>query len=214
MDNAKNRVKQIRLSRGFSIDDVAQGIDVSGSHYRKLENGDRRLNIEHLFKLADFFNVSIDYLTGKDDREEIFPNIISIEGNSIAMLPVIGDIAAGTPMMAIPENDEYMLFDTKLCNINGHALDEYFYLRIKGDSMEPTISDGDIALVRRQTVVENGEVAVVLCNRENATCKRVTLTESSNIILSSDNKNYAPMVYNVDDCLIIGKVIGHYGGIR
>lgn len=79
--------------------------------------------------------------------------------------------------------------------------------------MEPTISNGDVALVRKQSVVENGEVAAVLCDGERATCKRVTITKD-NIILNSDNKKYAPMVQETDNCIIIGKVIGHYGAVR
>ena len=214
MDNARNRIKQIRISKGLSVDAVAEGISMTGSYLRKLENGQRRLNIEHLFNLAQYFNVSLDYLTGKDDRTEIFPDqIINVDGSTIVMLPVIGEIAAGIPMTAIPENGEYMPFDTNLCNISGHSLSEYFYLRVKGDSMEPAISNGDIVLVKRQSVVENGEVAVVLCNEESATCKRITIARES-LILNSDNKSYAPMVYDSDDCLIIGKVIGRYGVVK
>jgi len=215
MDNARNRIKQLRISRGLRVDDVASGVSLTGSYLRKLENGNRRLNIEHLFALAAYFNVSLDYLTGKDDRLEIFPEgrLMSIDGNTIAMLPVYGEIAAGIPMTAIPEDGEYAPFDTKLCSINGHALSEYFYLRVKGDSMEPTILNGDIVTVRRQSVVENGEVAVILCNSENATCKRITIAKGS-VILNSDNKIYNPMVYDADDCLIIGKVVGRYGAVR
>lgn len=133
--------------------------------------------------MAKNINVSIDYLLNLDDREEIFPNegsVIPVDGSYITMLPIIGDISAGIPITAIPESGEYMPFDTNLCSINGHRLEEYFYFRIKGNSMEPTIMDGDVVLVHKQPTVENGQVGIILCDdMENATCKRVTIAGAS-----------------------------------
>ena len=212
-----NKLKHLRTSKNLNVEEVAEGSGVGESYLRKLENGDRRLNIETMLKLANFYKVSLDYLCGKDTREEIFPeyeHIVDVEGMGITSLPIIGDIAAGIPMTAIPESGEYMPFDTALCRINGHNLDEYFYFRIKGDSMEPTINDKDVVLVHRQPVVENGQVAVVLCDDfENATCKRVTVA-GENLILNSDNRDYAPQVHECDRCMIIGKVIGRYGVVK
>jgi len=130
------------------------------------------------------------------------------------MLPIIGDIAAGIPITAIPETGEYMPFDTSICSINGHRLEEYFYFRIKGNSMEPTILDNDIVLVHRQPIVENGQVAIVLCDElEKAACKRVILTGDT-LILNSDNKEYSPIIFECNKCMIIGKVIGRYGVVK
>lgn len=212
-----NRLRELRNRLGLSAEEMAGVLDVSLGYYYKLERGEKRLNVDHLNKLANFKNISADYILNFDDREEVFPeylHIQEIDGYNITMLPIIGDIAAGIPITAIPEKGEYMPLDTSVCSINGHRLEEYFYFRIKGDSMEPTILDKDIVLVRRQPTVENGQVAIVLCDElENATCKRVTIADDK-LVLNSDNRNYAPMIHDANKCMIIGKVIGRYGMVK
>lgn len=212
-----NKLREIRNRLGLTAEEIAEALNISVGYYYKLERGEKRLNVDHLNQIAQFLNVSIDYLLNLDDREEKFPslasNIIEVDGAGITMLPIIGDIAAGIPITAIPEKGECMPFDVNISRINGHQLDEYFYFRVKGNSMEPTISNHDVVLVHRQPVIENGQVAVVLCDCDGATCKRITLTEK-NIILSSDNKDYPPMVFDRNDCIIIGKVVGRYGEVK
>lgn len=212
-----NRLRELRNRLSLSAEEMAGVLDVSLGYYYKLERGEKRLNVDHLNKLANFKNISADYILNFDDREEVFPeylHIQEIDGYNITMLPIIGDIAAGIPITAIPEKGEYMPLDTSVCSINGHRLEEYFYFRIKGDSMEPTILDKDIVLVRRQPTVENGQVAIVLCDElENATCKRVTIADDK-LVLNSDNRNYAPMIHDANKCMIIGKVIGRYGMVK
>lgn len=213
----KNRLKDLRNRLDLSAEDMANVLDISLGYYYKLERGEKRLNIDHLNRLAKNMNVSIDYLLNLDDREEIFPNegsVISVDGSYITMLPIIGDISAGIPITAIPESGEYMPFDTNLCSINGHRLEEYFYFRIKGNSMEPTIMDGDVVLVHKQPTVENGQVGIILCDdMENATCKRVTIA-GGKLILNSDNRDYSPMVHDGNKCMIVGRVIGRYGVVK
>jgi repressor LexA len=213
----ENRLRELRNRLNISAEEMANALGVSPGYYYKLERGEKRLNVDHLNKLASFKNISADYILNFDDREEIFPeylHIQEIDGHNITMLPIIGDISAGIPITAIPEKGEYMPLDASVCSINGHRLEEYFYFRIKGDSMEPTILDKDIVLVRRQPIVENGQVAIVLCDElENATCKRVTMA-ADKLILNSDNRNYAPMIHDANKCMIIGKVIGRYGVIK
>jgi len=134
--------------------------------------------------------------------------LIPIEPYSLINLPIIGNIVAGKPITAIKEEGKYMCFDTKLARIDNRNIQDYFYLRINGDSMEPNLRDGDIALIRKQTTVDNGQIAVVLCNKEDATCKRIVIA-GEKIILNSDNPKYTPMVYNNNQCWIIGRVIWH-----
>ncbi len=212
-----NKIRELRNRLGLSAEEIAKALDITVGYYYKLERGEKRLNIDHINKLAQLMNVSADYLLNLDDREEIFPegsDVWEVNSHFISMLPIIGDIAAGIPVTAIPETEEYMPFDTSICSINGHRLEEYFYFRIKGNSMEPTILDKDIVLVHRQPIVENGQIAIVLCDElENATCKRVTVA-GDKLILNSDNRDYTPMVHDANKCMIIGRVIGRYGLIK
>jgi len=212
-----NKLRELRNRLGLSAEEIAKALDITVGYYYKLERGEKRLNIDHINKLAQLMNVRSDYLLNLDDREEIFPegsDVWEVNSHFISMLPIIGDIAAGIPITAIPETGEYMPFDTSICSINGHRLEEYFYFRIKGNSMEPTILDNDIVLVHRQPIVENGQVAIVLCDElEKAACKRVILTGDT-LILNSDNKEYSPIIFECNKCMIIGKVIGRYGVVK
>lgn len=176
-------------------------------------------------KLSD--DVRLDFLSGSDkdkislhgyktktDESTKASNEIPFKPDSIIMVPVYGRIAAGLPITAIQENDEYYPLDTSLFNVNsGHTPSDFFYLHVKGDSMEPTILDGDLVLIRRQNTVETNEVAAVLCNGEDATIKRVTISDDK-LILNPDNKAYPPQLYNACDCHIIGKVLKRVGDVR
>ena len=71
---------------------------------------------------------------------------------------------------------------------------EYFGVLIKGNSMEPRICEGDIAIVRSQPDVESGDIAIVLVNGENGTCKKVMKNESG-LTLISFNPQYEPMFF-------------------
>ncbi|MEI6580230.1 MAG: S24 family peptidase [Eubacteriales bacterium] len=101
-------------------------------------------------------------------------------------IPLVGTIAAGMPMFAAENIEEYITCDMK-------ARGEYFALRVKGDSMNAArINDGDIVIIRIQPIVENGEIAAVRVDGDTAALKRfykagdiVTLVPQS---LNSDNK--------------------------
>ncbi len=79
-------------------------------------------------------------------------------------------------------------------------------LLIKGDSMEPLLSNGQSICIRHQPSIENGEIAIVSIHDELVTCKKV-YTENSRIILRSINKKYSDMIFNHDEVRIIGKVL-------
>ena len=88
---------------------------------------------------------------------------------------------------------------------------EYFGLQIKGDSMEPKISSGDIVIVRKQPDVESGEVAVVLVNGDDATVKKVKKS-AAGITLIANNPAYDPLFYSNEDIeklpvVILGRVV-------
>ena len=100
--------------------------------------------------------------------------------NQGVKVPVLGNVPAGIPIEAIQEIIGEEEIDRKTA-LSG----EYFALKIKGASMEPRIFDGDIVIVKRQPNVENGQVAVVLINGEDATVKIVEKNEDG-IIFSGN----------------------------
>ncbi len=122
--------------------------------------------------------------------------------NEYNEIPLLGEVAAGSPIFA-EENIEEMY--PLPSNIN--FSNDIFMLRIKGESMiEKGILNGDLVIVREQKTARNGEVVIALIDDE-ATCKTLYM-EKGYIRLQPENKEYEPII--VDDCRILGKVIGLY----
>jgi repressor LexA len=118
-------------------------------------------------------------------------------------IPVIGTVTAGLPILAV-ENIE----DTFSIPINFvKTTSELFMLTISGESMiEAGILNGDKVIIEKNSTAENGEIVVALIDNE-ATIKRF-FKEKDHIRLQPENKTMQPII--VDDCKIIGKIVGLY----
>lgn len=119
---------------------------------------------------------------------------------------VLGRVAAGIPINAIEE-----IIDTEEITEEMAKTGEFFGLRISGHSMEPRICDGDTVIVRQQSDVEDGDIAIVLVNGSDGTCKRIKRYQDSLALLPL-NPTYEPMIYTKEQVAdlpvkIIGKVV-------
>ncbi|WP_053601072.1 S24 family peptidase [Bacillus sp. FJAT-18017] len=123
---------------------------------------------------------------------------------SVLSVPVLGYIAAGQPIFAQEHIESYTMIPNP-----GHYKDgEIFILIVKGDSMEGSrIYEGDRVVVKVQPEVENGEIAVVNVNGDEATLKKVKRYEDGSVWLISTNEKYAPIPLNDRKARIVGKVI-------
>ena len=196
------RLKEIRTNKGLTQTEVANNLKISQQAYANYETGKRQPDQEMLAKIADYFDVSVDYLLGRTDT----PKPSSSNSNTIK-IPVLGHVAAGIPIDAIEEILDYEELDAQQFN----PYCEYFGLKIKGDSMMPRIHNGDVVIVRKQPDIESGEVAIVCINGEEATCKQIQ-KHSNGITLISYNSIYEPMFFTNEEVMskpitIIGKVI-------
>ena len=192
------RLKALRAKAGISQAEIAKKIYISQPAYAKYEIGTSTPNPETLAAIANILNVSVDYLLGKTPEASKAGYI---------RIPVLGRVAAGIPIDAIEEIIDWE--DISADMATGGA--EYFGLQIKGDSMEPKISDGDIVIVRKQPDVDSGAIAVVLVNGDDATVKRVKKS-AAGITLISNNPAYDPMFYSNEDIeklpvAILGRVV-------
>lgn len=121
-------------------------------------------------------------------------------------IPVLGRVAAGIPIEAITDIDDYEEISPEMAK-NG----QYIALRIHGRSMEPRMCENDIIIVRLQNDVESGDIAVVFVNGGDATCKKIKKLQDG-IMLISTNHEYDTMYYTnkqVKDLpiKILGKVV-------
>lgn len=116
-------------------------------------------------------------------------------------VPLIGRIAAGSPILAAEDVENVMALPTDLVG-NGPV----FMLEIRGDSMiDAGILDGDYVVIRRQDHARDGEIIAALIDGEEATVKRLRRADGK-VMLISENPAYEPMVFE-RDVSIIGKVV-------
>jgi repressor LexA len=183
---------------------------VSNSEINAILSGRRQKpNPNLLKKLAEALGGSytemldiVGYLSKNKIKTTLPKGIDPIE--NIVVIPVVGVIRAGQPIYA-----EENLIGYEPINPDLVKSGEYFFLLVTGDSMiDSGIKDGSFVLIRRQEQVENGEIAVVMVDEENATVKKVYLNEQMNsITLQPDNSDYAPQTYPTEYVRIIGKVV-------
>lgn len=177
------KLRELRNHIGYSQKKIADVLRVSRSTIAMWETGASEPDNETLYKIADYFGVTVDYLLGRDDNPHPTTSPKGIK------IPVLGRVAAGIPIEAIEEILDYEEIDEAMAKTG-----DFFALRIAGTSMEPKFSEGDVVIVRKQDSVESGEIAVVLVNGDDATCKKV-LIHDNGLSLVSLNSSYAPMFF-------------------
>ena len=113
-------------------------------------------------------------------------------------VPVLGNVAAGSPILAEEHVEDYLTFDT------GGTSGEHFALRVRGESMiEAGILPGDLVIVHRQQSVRNGDIVVAIFDDE-ATVKTFRRVDG-HVWLMPENKDYQPI--DGDGCSILGRVV-------
>ena len=197
------QLKRIRLLKNLTLEEVAnamnqlipehENISYNRGKLSKWENDTAEPNLYALKYLLDFYGVSFDDLISNQDMIEELDRGI----------PILGTIAAGTPILAEENIEDYFVIDNR---VNAD-----FGLKVKGDSMiNANIFDGDIVFIRQQPVLENGEIGAILLDDE-ATLKRFSKTENS-VILQAENPAMTdwPRIYTDGNIRILGKLVGVY----
>ncbi len=159
--------------------------------------------IDKIEMMANYFGVS------KADLVEQHSDLRarSINALDVIKVPVLGRVVAGPPREAIQEADEFIYIPA------GHKKSEdFFALRVYGESMEPSLNDGDIAIVHIQPAVESGQIAVVLIDNQDSTVKRVFLAPDGVTLVADNPAVFQPKFYSNEDCAslpvtILGRVV-------
>lgn len=190
-----NRLKFLREEKGLFQSDIAKFLGVSISAVGFYENEKRDMSPDTIVKLANYFGVSTDYLLGKSDsRNGDVP---------ISKIPILGTVKAGYDWLAEENIVDYITLKENIPNV-----DEYYALRITGDSMLPLLAEGDLVIVHDQDDVESGQTAVVLINGEEATVKKVVKTNDG-VELHAMNPYYPVKKFTFEDMQRIPvKIIG------
>ena len=201
-------MKQADLVKMTGIGKSSISTYLSGEYEPKQKN---------IYKIAKALDVNEAWLMGFDvspersniepDTDAHYENILPID---IQRIPVLGEIACGKPIYANEEIESYIAVGTDV--------QADFCLRAKGDSMiNARIEDGDIVFIRRQDMVDNGEIAAVIIGDE-ATLKRVYYDQAAGqLVLTPENPKYPPLVYTgeqLNDIKILGKALAFQSDVR
>lgn len=187
----KTRREQLELTQ----QQVADYVGVSKSAVSRWESGDvANMGIDKLSKLSEVLSVSpLDIINETELTLRIVPN-----KNNTVPIPLLGTIAAGSPILAEQNIEDYFNLDKKI--------KADFCLRIKGDSMiNINIMDGDIVFIKNQEDLENGEVGAVLVE-DSATLKRF-YRMNGEVYLQSENPTYKPIAISGGEVMILGKMV-------
>lgn len=205
MENLGDRIRKLRKQAGYT---QSEFIDILQKEYNlkadrvmlsKWECSKQSPHIETLKCIANAFGVSLDYLNGIEEKPNLkLKNVSQLHETKI---PMYGKIACGAPIECNSD------FDIE--TLSGDVVNGDFCVIARGDSMiNARIFDGDIVTIRRQSIVENGEIAAVVIGDE-ATLKRVYYVENG-IMLVPENPAYKPMVFTGVECeniVVLGKAV-------
>lgn len=202
--NMGQRIKALREEHGLTLEQVGNAVGVGKSTVRKWETGIiANMRRDKIAALAHVLHTTPAYLMGW--KEEIrVDNLFRIQTKKF---PLLGNIACGEPIYASEEFEAMVE--------SGNDIDADFCLRATGDSMiGARIYDGDIVFIKKQELVDNGDIAAVLIGDE-ATLKRVQYNREENeLLLFAENPKYKTMRFSgseLDQIRILGKAVAFQG---
>ena len=203
----KDKLKMLRERNNQTLQDIATLVGVSKPTVQRWESGEiKNLGRDKIKALADALKTTPAYLMGWEDSPSPsdLEKIGAVPYHPTHKILVLGRISAGLPLYAEEHLEGYTY-----TSLNGES--EYFGLRVTGDSMNAgRIMENDIVIVRVQPIVEDGEIAVVLVDDEDATIKRFYHKGNQVTLMpQSTNPENQPQIYNSKriPIKVIGKVV-------
>ena len=212
MENIGDLIREYRQSHGLSMEEFGRRAGLSKAYISLIERGkNTRSNkpivpsIDTMKAIADGLEMDLDVLLRSiDPSQKIKINSTHPKG---VQIPVLGRVVAGVPLEAVEEILDYEEITPELA-----ATGEFFALQIRGRSMEPRMLEGDVVIVRRQSDVDSGDIAIVLVNGDEATVKRVSKSDRGIPLIATNPNVYEPHFYSSEEIndlpvQILGKVV-------
>lgn len=186
-------VTQAELSKRINVNEGTI------SNYLKGKYIPKQIRLE---EIAGALRVTIPWLMGGDSPMD--PQLSQPPKG--AKIPVLGSVPAGIPIEAVQDILDYEEISEDMIRSG-----EHFALRIKGQSMEPRMKEGDVVIVRMQETVDNGDIAVVMVNGDDATVKKFYRDPNGITLVplnpAFDPFHYTPTETNEMPVRVIGKVV-------
>ena len=189
--------KELSLKSKSGIHRIVKSLEERG-YIERLENRARAIapkkNPNGQPYISNIINLNNEFSKSKNQN-------LSLENNTyFNKIPLLGKIAAGTPIEAISNYDNFIEIP------NNTLSDDSYALTVEGDSMiDEGILDGDVVVIDKKAEVMNGDIVVALIDNEEATLKKLRKRGDS-IALEPANKNYKTQIYGPDRVIIQGKL--------
>lgn len=167
MATINDRIKERRLSLNYTLLELADKLNVKEATVQRYESGAiKNIPYDTIVRLADILKCDPQYLMGwSDELYRISPEDAK---TSKFLIPVLGKVVAGYPIEAVENIIDY----EEISEIMARS-GEFFALQVTGDSMLPRFAEGDVVIVRKQDDVDNGDIAIMMVNGNDATIKKV-----------------------------------------
>jgi len=198
-------LKESRKKKRLSQTELAAQLGVTQQAVGKWEAGRSSPDPTTVARIAEILGTTADYLLGLHqpgpETEAAAERFFG--GYRESRIPVIGTVKAGYGALAFEED-----YGMEYANVKDPA--SYFYLVVRGDSMEPRIQDGDLALIHRQTTLDNGDLGVVVFGDEGEGTLKKYIQRGNSIILRAFNPDYEDKVIKGEELnhlYIAGKVV-------
>lgn len=208
------KIHKLRTEKGMTLEELGNIVGVGKSTVRKWENGMiANMRRDKILKVSEALGVSPAYLMGWEEQtDETIISLDNVFPIELKKFPMLGEIACGIPKYTNEDRESYVMAGTDI--------KADFCLTARGDSMiNARIHDGDIVFVRRQDMVDNGEIAAVVVNNDSeATLKRLYYYREKNLlILKPENPAYEDMIYQgeeLNEIHILGKAIAFQSDVK
>jgi len=167
---------------------VSKSTGISAATFTDWKNGRSVPKMDKIKLIADYFGVSLEYMLSGTEAADIMPPHV-FGGKKV---PIIGEIRAGSPIIT---NETLLGYEKAEVS----EADEYFYLRVQGDSMKNIgMVEGSLVLFHKQQYADDGEIVACLVGGDSATVKRFRRAKK-NIYLMPENEEYTPIKLTTDD---------------
>lgn len=189
-------LRELRKQKSKTQAQMGAMLGISQQAYATYENGVANPPVDVLNKLAEFFGVTTDYLLGRSVTSSLPSNVSNVYPLEAPIrLPLYGEIAAGQPINTNQSPTDEWVFEDPLYGDGNH-----FVLKVVGNSMEPDIPNGTLAIIRHQDYAEKGQIVAVIIDGDCATLKRYIPQDNGTILFQANNPNAQSYVVTKEQC--------------
>lgn len=179
------KLLELRKTKGVNQQEVADYIGVDRSTYTRYERGNTNPDPDTLKKLAEYFSVSVDFLLGLDDT----PN----RETKFRWIPLRDGLPAGP----LSETDSFIIGYVEVPSDRYPGM-ELAAVKVRGDSMEPRIMEGDIVIFRPQNYANNGDTVIVRINGNEYTLKKFKKLDNGIMLIPNNQPKYEPLFFSFE----------------